>query len=594
MVFAKHFAVVAAAIIVFSGASQAQSSPNCPFLGPVFPAPQNVLQKPTSVPSALGNLTIAIQQLLDEDTVNAANVSFYLNVFTKDDSVFSFNHSAPNLKDSLTSGTLDEDTVFRIGSVSKLLTVYALLSEVGMGHMNDPVTTWVPELAKLAKQKGTLAPVENVNWGQVTLGALASQMAGISRDLSFSDLAYLNLVPNTTWPKDNAVPPIAKNELPTCGTMIGLPECSRKVFFQQLQSLHPITSALNTPIYSNIAFQILAYALEGITHKSFSDIFNSTLLGPLGLTRTSLEAPSSKDNAIIPTDELYSWWSGKTGDASPYGGMFSTISDLRTIGQSILNDTLLSPSLRKQWLKPVTHTADLKMSVGLPWEIHRMLLPLTPGSNNTRVVDLYTKNGALGLYDAMFVLSPDHEMGFVLLLASPFGAEEAVARNVALALLSEVAVQIAVPAFENAAREQAAARFSGTFANEDTNMTLTLGVEDGLPGLGVSNWTMGGQDILQLYAQWSSVPLDVEASLRLYPMDLEGKCEVALRGVYEQKLSSAAAQQGVFTSGCLAWGGADAVQYGNIGFDDFVIEVDKQGQAVAITPRVARQKLPKI
>jgi CubicO group peptidase (beta-lactamase class C family) len=89
------------------------------------------------------------------------------------------------------------------------------------------------------------------------------------------------------------------------------------VFFEQLKSLHPVTASFHTPIYSNIAYQILAYALEGMTKKPFGDSFQESLLQPLNLKRTYLQPPSTVENAIIPQDELLSWWNETTGDGSP-------------------------------------------------------------------------------------------------------------------------------------------------------------------------------------------------------------------------------------------------------------------------------------
>jgi CubicO group peptidase (beta-lactamase class C family) len=90
-------------------------------------------------------------------------------------------------------------------------------------------------------------------------------------------------------------------------------------FFQGItaKTAFPITSTGNTPVYSNMAYQILAYALEGMTGKSFEKSIKSSLLDPLRMKRTTLEAPKNKKNAMIPENELLSWWNLTTGDASP-------------------------------------------------------------------------------------------------------------------------------------------------------------------------------------------------------------------------------------------------------------------------------------
>jgi len=72
------------------------------------------------------------------------------------------------------------------------------------------------------------------------------------------------------------------------------------------------------PIYSNVAWQILAYAIEGMTNRTLADNFNTTLLRPLNLTGTFLEPPpiTADLNAIIPGGEVESWWRLNTGDGA--------------------------------------------------------------------------------------------------------------------------------------------------------------------------------------------------------------------------------------------------------------------------------------
>jgi hypothetical protein len=279
--------------------------------------------------------------------------------------------------------------------------------------------------------------------------------------------------------------------------------------------------------------------------------------------------------------------------------MFSTTSDLVLLGQSILNSTIITPALTRSWLRPVTHTADLSIAVGMPWEIHRLLLPLSPDSSNTRVVDLYTKNGALGSYASLFVLSPDHGLGFVILLAS--ATTNVLARDQNMVVIGDIATDILVPAFEAAAREQATTHFAGTYTDRNTTMTLTVTVDDGIPGLGIHNWTRGDLDVLKYYAYLGgNIPLTLDPSLRIYPMDLVGGGEARFRGVYEvlqnmtATASGSSAGGGVFTSGCLPWGGVGGLQYDNIGFDDFDFVVDGTGKAVAIVPRVTGQTLYRV
>lgn len=270
--------------------------------------------------------------------------------------------------------------------------------------------------------------------------------------------------------------------------------------------------------------------------------------------------------------------------------MFSTAADLTRLGQSILKSSLLEPSTTRAWMKPITHTADLQMSVGMPWEICRTNVLLGSG---TRVVDLYTKNGAIGLYTAIIVLSPDHEIGYVALFAGP-------SRDIMLSYIPNLLSQNLLPAAEEAAREAAVARFTGTFQGPETKLTLQM--EDTLV---VQNWTRGDVDVLATLAAMWWPGLEVTPILRLYPM-VEGNKKMSFRGTLDAKLVNASEPDiddtyinaaylstGPFSSGCLSWGAVDSLTYGFVGVDDFEFDFDLRGEATELRVRVARETLKK-
>jgi CubicO group peptidase (beta-lactamase class C family) len=183
----------------------AQAAFFCPLLGPDFPPPLN-LSAGSATLSAGSNFTQQVRQLINNQNstygpFDANTTSFSVNIFSvhKDNPIFQYHYSAPILATS-TGGvkTVDENSVYRIGSVSKLFTVYAFLVENGDVHWNEPITKYVPELAALAKTNDVNQrnPIDNVAWEDITVGSLASHMAGIGRDcvyfghLFFSDEQY--------------------------------------------------------------------------------------------------------------------------------------------------------------------------------------------------------------------------------------------------------------------------------------------------------------------------------------------------------------------------------------------------------------------
>lgn len=163
-------------LLTLAGSALSQTNPACPLLGPVFPPVRKNLGSSRAIKDAVVQLT----GLMDEVVEAGTNTTFYVQAFSGTDKLFHYKYVPESAKKSLTSDSLNENTVFRIGSVSKLLTVYTLLAEVGIKRLNDPVTKWVPELAKAVKYRRD--PVQGTQWDEVTIGQLASHMSGIGRN----------------------------------------------------------------------------------------------------------------------------------------------------------------------------------------------------------------------------------------------------------------------------------------------------------------------------------------------------------------------------------------------------------------------------
>lgn len=162
----------------------------CPILGLDFIAPQN-LQNATAFQAALQNLSSTFDNIgKTGQTPYGAfpnnETSFSVGVFDASSPglLWSSAYTAPILENA-TEGTTNvtKDSIFRIGSGSKLITVYLFLLEAGPKWWNHPITEFIPRLADAAKAcSATQDPIDCLDWDDVTLGALASHMAGVPRD----------------------------------------------------------------------------------------------------------------------------------------------------------------------------------------------------------------------------------------------------------------------------------------------------------------------------------------------------------------------------------------------------------------------------
>jgi len=80
--------------------------------------------------------------------------------------------------------------------------------------------------------------------------------------------------------------------------------------------MYPSYSPWQTPTYSNVAYQLLAYALENISGKNFSTILNDRVIKPLNLSRTFYDTPPDK-YGVIPGSPKDTYWGVSLGQASP-------------------------------------------------------------------------------------------------------------------------------------------------------------------------------------------------------------------------------------------------------------------------------------
>jgi len=177
-----------------------------PLLGPVF--------QPPTKPSSSSHISLALSHLRDQlasglqngvssfgnFTPNATSVSMTIISTFEQTPLFDFHFPSPLLANGSEGGAsiVDSDSIYRIGSISKLLTVYALLLNGAEDLWDRPVTDFIPELKEIAEmdRRDGLDHITDVIWDQVTIGALASQLSGIGRDCEWSFL-WANVIPLT-------------------------------------------------------------------------------------------------------------------------------------------------------------------------------------------------------------------------------------------------------------------------------------------------------------------------------------------------------------------------------------------------------------
>src|SRR6202166_1851093 len=215
------------------------------------------------------------------------------------------------------------DTVYRIGSVSKLFTDIAIMQLVERGELNldAPVTDYLPEFHP-----------KNSFGTPITLRQLMSHRGG--------------LLPE---------PPVGNYF-----------ETSQPTLAATVHSLNDteLVFAPNTRTkYSNAAIAVVGYLLEARSHEAFAKYLKSSVLDPMGLRHSSFET----EPAIIASLAKGEMWTydGLSFEAptfqlgmAPAGSMYSTVNDLGhfvsvLLAQGKADDrTVLKPATLQQIWSP--------------------------------------------------------------------------------------------------------------------------------------------------------------------------------------------------------------------------------------------------
>lgn len=158
----------------------------CPPLRSIFPAPEQ-LPRYLGFSSVCNKLTAALNEYVE--SVNQSLAALSLQIFDANHAspLFSFSSTSHSIDTTLGVAEVDEDTVFRMASVSKLWTVLLILIEKGLAPFSDPITKYIPELRPEAIRMSRNATeiedkIDFISWDEVTVGELASQLTGIARE----------------------------------------------------------------------------------------------------------------------------------------------------------------------------------------------------------------------------------------------------------------------------------------------------------------------------------------------------------------------------------------------------------------------------
>jgi CubicO group peptidase (beta-lactamase class C family) len=235
----------------------------------------------------------------------------------------------------------DKDTVYRIGSITKMFTALMLeqLVEAGKVHLSDPVEKHFPEVNTVTGRYAGAPPI--------TLIQLANHTSGLDREPQNTD-TYVH-GPVSDWEK----------------TLIAALPHTRYAF-------EPGTHFS----YSNIGFAILGAALARAAGQPYVAYASKQIFQPLGMTHTAIELTPE----ILPhlargydagkkPDPETAEREHKTGRGYkvPNGAMYTTVGDMALFSGFLLGqgpDSVLKAASLRRNLEQSAVQADYQLSSG--------------------------------------------------------------------------------------------------------------------------------------------------------------------------------------------------------------------------------------
>ncbi|KAI8630378.1 beta-lactamase/transpeptidase-like protein [Xylariaceae sp. FL1651] len=566
------------------------ASPNeCVLAGPGYPSPSK-FNNSSLLADAIASFedTIKNKQLNLEPNDTAWAVALFSS---NENKVLYERYYTPPVDVGVTQ--VDSNSIFRIASISKVFTVWSFLLEVGYERFNDPITAYVPELMNLtyssrARGREVYNDIDHVRWNEITLGQLASHAAGIPRDPTGNELAAELSADQVAA---LGFPPLNKSEVPVCSADGLNRACTRKEALSYILKQHPLYPSAHSPAYSNYGFTLLSYAQEAITGVPLSTAMTKNIFGALGMNNSSYSATPSSGGVIPGGNASEVGWDTELGPTSPSGSIYSSTSDMVKAGQAILQSTLLSRSTTRRWMQPLIQTGALSTAVGAPWEIRYLTLP------NGRVTQIPTKQGDVGTYHAALVLSPEHDLGFVVLAAGTTAANVTGIRDTLMDSLGDMFL----PAAEQQAQEEAVANFAGTYVDVATNSSVTIQANpSGGAGLEVNDLVSHGVQVIGPESPLVQM-FGAGQSTRLYPSNLKAvSWKENGSEVYDSRLGfratyfNATSPSEVEDPCLFAWTALGTPLYGQVALDDWVFEMREDGQAEILDVRLLRLRMERM
>jgi CubicO group peptidase (beta-lactamase class C family) len=279
----------------------------------------------------------------------------------------------------------DKDTVYRIGSITKMFTALMLeqLVEAGKVHLSDPVEKYFPEIKSVQGRFPDAPPI--------TLIQLATHTSGLGREPDDADTYVTGAVAD--W---------------------------EKTLIAALPHTHYIYEPGTRYSYSNIGYAILGAALSRAAREPYTEYVPKHILQPLGMTHSALERNSAmlphlaKGYVVMGPKEVDSETPQRENETGrgykvPNGAMYTTVGDLAHFASFLLDqgpESVLKTSTLKAFQTETIVPADVGLTNGYG-------IGFSVARRDDYVA--FAHGGAVAGYTAMLIINRAKGIGVIVL-----------------------------------------------------------------------------------------------------------------------------------------------------------------------------------
>lgn len=264
-------------------------------------------------------------------------------------------------------------TVYRMGSISKVLTAMAIMQLVENSkiELDAPVTRYLPEFSMKSRGKATDA---------ITVRQLLTHHSGVPTDLMKGA--------DTLHPD------------------------SLKVVVNRLKDEYTAFAPGDVFLYSNLGYAVLGRIIEVVSQLPYETYIRRNIFTPLDMTHSGFHAG---DFAVNQTSTGY--MNGHPGTLYPMreisaGALYASTADIAKLIQSVFagGAPLLKAATQRQMLTRQNSDCpmDLDVAMGLGWQLTRQL----PKDKNAGLTAWH--DGWLWHFSSYMLVLPEHKLGVIV------------------------------------------------------------------------------------------------------------------------------------------------------------------------------------